>query len=103
MYLNSVEMDYKLEADRRISAETCGLDDVFPPDDLGSGPYTSFIIYIPYVIATLWVVKIRSFLDVYIPKVGVAMAVSRMIRYCYSSLFGFKCIFQLHGSGFSIS
>ena len=30
------------------SAETCGLYDVFPPDDLGSGPYTQFIIiYIP--------------------------------------------------------
>ena len=29
---------------RRISAETCGLDDVFPPDDLSSGPYTQSII-----------------------------------------------------------
>ena len=37
----------------RISAETCGLDDVFPPDDLGSDPYTPFIIYIPYIIAAL--------------------------------------------------
>ena len=25
---------------------TCMLDDVFPPDDLGSGPKTPFIIYI---------------------------------------------------------
>ena len=25
-----------LKAGRWISAETCGLDDVFPPDDLGS-------------------------------------------------------------------
>ena len=36
-----------LEAGWGISAETCGLDekrDVFPPDDLGSGPYTQFII-----------------------------------------------------------
>ena len=33
-----------LEACRWISAETCGLDDVSPPDDLGSGPYTKFII-----------------------------------------------------------
>ena len=24
--------------DRESSAETCGLDDVFPPDDLGSRP-----------------------------------------------------------------
>ena len=36
-----------LEAGRRISFETCGLDDVFPPDDLGSGLYTPFIIYRP--------------------------------------------------------
>ena len=42
-----------LEAGRGISAETCGMDDVFPPDDLGSGPYTPFIIYIPYIIAAL--------------------------------------------------
>ena len=34
-----------LKAGRGISAETCGLDDVFPPDDLGSGPCTPFIIY----------------------------------------------------------
>ena len=27
-----------LKAGRGISAETCGLDGVFPPDDLGSGP-----------------------------------------------------------------
>ena len=37
---------------RGISAETCGLDDVFPSDDLGSGPYTRFIIiYMPCIIA----------------------------------------------------
>ena len=40
-----------LEADRGISAETCGFDDAFPPDDLGSGPYAQFIIiYIPCII-----------------------------------------------------
>ena len=33
-----------LTAGRGISAETCGLDDVFPPDDLSSGPYTQSII-----------------------------------------------------------
>ena len=44
-----------------ISAETCGLDDVFPPDDLGSGPCTSFIIYIPHIIAAFLVIKINSF------------------------------------------
>ena len=39
-----------VEVGRGISAETCGLDDVFPPDALGSGPYTPFIIHIPYII-----------------------------------------------------
>ena len=33
-----------LEAGRDISTETCRLADVFPPDDLGCGPYTQFII-----------------------------------------------------------
>ena len=32
------------EAGRGMSAENFGLDDVFPPDDLGSGLYTQFII-----------------------------------------------------------
>ena len=31
-----------LEAGRGISAETCGLEDVFLPDDLGSGPYIMY-------------------------------------------------------------
>ena len=46
-----------LNAGRGISAETCELDDVFPPDDLCSGPYTQFVIYIPYIIATILVIK----------------------------------------------
>ena len=37
------------------------LDDVFPPDDIGSGLYTPFIICIPYIIATFLVIKIDSF------------------------------------------
>ena len=32
-----------LAGGRGMSTETCGLD-VFLPDDLGSGPYTPFII-----------------------------------------------------------
>ena len=44
-----------LKSGRGVSAETCGLDDVFPPDDLGSGPCTPFIIYIPYIMAALLV------------------------------------------------
>ena len=42
-----------LEAGRGMSAETCGLDDVSLPDGLGSGPFTPFIIYLPYIIAAL--------------------------------------------------
>ena len=34
------------EAGRGISAETCGLNVVFPPDDIGSCPRTQFIIYV---------------------------------------------------------
>ena len=41
-----------------ISAEACGLDDVFTPVDLGSGPCTSLIIDIPYIIAAILVIKI---------------------------------------------
>ena len=43
------------------SAEICGLDDVFPPDDLGSGPYTPLIIYTPYIIAAIQVMKKKLF------------------------------------------
>ena len=50
-----------LEAGRGISAGTCGLDDVFPPNDLGSGPCTPFIIYIPHIIAAFLLIKINSF------------------------------------------
>ena len=46
-----------LKARRGISAKTCGLDDVFSPDDLGSGPCTPFIIYIPHIIATFLLSK----------------------------------------------
>ena len=46
-----------LKAGRGISAETCGLYDVFPPDDLGSGPCTPFIIYITHIIAAFLLLK----------------------------------------------
>ena len=36
-----------IEAGRGIRAKTCGLDDVFPPDDLDFSLYTQFII--PYI------------------------------------------------------
>ena len=50
-----------LKAGRGISAETCGLDYVFLPDDLSSGPCTPFIIYIPHIIAAFLLTKIYSF------------------------------------------
>ena len=48
-----LELYIPLETGRGTSAKTCGLDDVFPPDDLGSGPYTPFIIYIPYIVTAI--------------------------------------------------
>ena len=75
-----------LKAGRGISAETCGLDDVFPPDDVGSDPCTPFIIYIPHIIAKfLLVIKINYFYETYIPKVGVAMLAYWLIWYCLIS------------------
>ena len=46
-----------LKAGQGISTETCGLDDVLPPDNLGSCPCTPFIIYIPRIIATFLLLK----------------------------------------------
>ena len=37
------------------------LDDVSPPFDLDSGPYTPLIIYILYIIAAILVIKINCF------------------------------------------
>ena len=71
-----------LKAGRGISAETCGLDDVFPPDDLGSGPCTPFIVYTPHIIAAFLLIQIYSFEETYIPKVGLTMLVYWMIWYC---------------------
>ena len=34
--ITPMALAHPLKAGREISAETCGLDDVFPPDDLGS-------------------------------------------------------------------
>ena len=42
---------HPFKIDRGMSAETCELNNVFPPDDLGSGPYTPFILHIVYIIA----------------------------------------------------
>ena len=50
-----------LKASRRISNETCGLDDVFRSDDLGSCSWTPFIIYIPYIITAILVIWINYF------------------------------------------
>ena len=42
-----------LTTGRGTGAETCGLDDVFPPDDLCSRPEALFYIYI-YIYALLY-------------------------------------------------
>ena len=65
-----------------------------PSDDLGSGPCNPFIIYIPHIIAAFLVIKINSFWDTYIPKVGVTMLVYWMICFCYCFLLGSKCTFS---------
>ena len=46
----------------------------------------------------------RFLRDIYIPGVGLAMRVCRMARYwyCYSLLIGFKYIYQLYSSRYSI-
>ena len=41
--------------------------------------------------------------NIYRTRIGVAMMVCWMIWYCYSFLLGFKYIFHLYGSSFSIS
>ena len=64
--------------------------------------YSIYYIHTIYQ-GALYVIEISSFLETYIPKVSVAMMVYWMIWYCYSFLFGFKCAFQLHSSGFPIS
>ena len=43
-YSRSAGTPTPLEAGRGISAETRGLNDVFPPNNLYSGPYKQFII-----------------------------------------------------------
>ena len=50
-----------LKVGQGISTENCGLDDAFPPNDLGSGPCTPFILYIPHIIAAFLLIKINSF------------------------------------------
>ena len=76
-----------LKAGRGISAETCGLDDVFPPDHLGSGPCTPFIIYIPHIIAAFLIIKIYSFIHTK-SWYGYAGVLDDLI------LCGFRCAFS---------
>ena len=64
-----------MKTGRGISAETCGLGDVFPPDDLGFGPCTTFIIYIPHIIAAFLLIEINTFYETCIPIVGMDMLV----------------------------
>ena len=46
-------LSIQLKAGPGISSKTCGLDGVFPSDDLGFGPYTPFDIYISYTITAI--------------------------------------------------
>ena len=41
--------------------------------------------------------------DIQIPRIGVAMAMRRIMRFCFYFMLGFNCISQLYSSGFSIS
>ena len=52
---------HPIKSRSRNKRQTCELDDVFPPDDLGSGPCTPFIIYIPHIIAAFLLIKINFF------------------------------------------
>ena len=54
-----------LTTGRGTSAETCGLDDVFPPDDLGSRPEASVLIYmyIYMYVHSLYVLCYRSYIQ----------------------------------------
>ena len=80
-----------LEAGRGISAEICGLDEVFPIDDIGSGPYTQFIIL---------VIEITALTDIYIPIISVANddelddMILLFILSCLVSNVSFNCIVQ---------
>ena len=53
----------------RWSTQICIM---FPPNDLGSGSCTPFIIYIPYNIAAILVIKMNSLKETYIPKQKLA-------------------------------
>ena len=79
-----------LKAGRGISAETCGLDDVFPSDDLGSGQCTPFIMYTTDIKATFLLIKIYSFLiDIHTKSwYGHAGVLDNLI------LCGFRCAFS---------
>ena len=47
-----------------------------------------------YIIAAFLVIRINSFKETHIPKVGVAILVYWIILYCYCFLSGFKCTFS---------
>ena len=76
---------HPIKSRSRNKRETCVLDYVFPPDDLDTGPCTPFIIYTPHIIAAFLLIKINSFWETYIPRVGMAILVCRMIWYCLVS------------------
>ena len=93
-------------AGKGISVGPCALDDVLPHDDLGSGLYNYWICYYIHTMHYSCILSNRNKLflrKIYVPRIGVVMALCWMIWYCQSFLPGFKCIFQLYSAGFSIS
>ena len=71
VFINQINTGTPLEAGQGISTESYGWDDV-PPDELGSGLYTQFIIfYIPCILALFWLIEIGSFLEIFTNKESV--------------------------------
>ena len=54
-----------LTTGRRTSAEACGLDDVFPPDDLGSGSEDTCIYIYIYFLHSLYELSYRTYIYIY--------------------------------------
>ena len=80
-----------------ISAKTSGKGDVFTPDDLVSGLCNPFIIYIPYIIAAIVVIRINSKRHTYQKMVWPCWCIGwfyTVIVSCPVSSVHFSCIVQ---------
>ena len=72
-----------LTTGRGTSAETCGLDDVFPPDDLGSRPealckYTYIYIYIYAFLIWVLLEDVHKYVYIYIYIAGVSFSIGEV-------------------------